>query len=711
VAFDLNTAVPADALPAPAAARPKFDLSTAQPADEPTVDMGPDGFGLFNRLKNYGAGVAGAILSPNPHAELPSAPRSGVMPGIGALEGAASALTGLVSPATGAAVTAYHRLTDNPDYPLAQGAADATYTPRTRQGAQTNEALGAIFQPVGDLTHALGAAGGAGVGELGGSPRAQADTGTLIEQALNTGAAFMGGRGRVKAPEAALPGEINTALHPAGDTVARMRGYGMQVPPDVAAAKAAREAPPGVQPSVPGTIKSTLVNQGELHGRMGIENAKKVEGILRTHFGLPEGTPLTPEMLRAKADALNPAYDAVAKELPVLQHTPEVQAVFDQLGSARRDNVYLRESNPKIEELRARVEGLQNAPTQQALEAIGQWREDARALFQSTDSNATAAHQAAKAYRKAADGLEQAIANQVHDPVLYKNFENARVQKAQIHNVLDAWSGQEIDPQALARLGQDVKLTGGLAQIADAATQMPSVVRSTTGTTLSAPSNAGTINVPESMLRRFLFDKWMIPHLMSDSFQSRLGAEGSHPTMAPQELPTANPAAGPRPPSWQNMGTEQVPFELTPPGPTLAGMAPGVQPGASVGLADALMTDPHGTANPWPQSRVPGEPITLPDNMRIAPDNAHELPGGLSDLLAPQAAAPSPMTGLPPALQAIADLVLNRPDILQPLVEALGLTDGPPGPMAPPKGTRGLRSLADALHQPPSGVAGPEDFQ
>lgn len=164
------------------------------------------------------------------------------------------------------------------------------------------------------------------------------------------------------------------------------------------------------------------------------------------------------------------------------------------------------------------------------------------------------------------------------------------------------------------------------------------------------------------------------------------------------------------------VGPGELPFRAT------QTDAPGLQPGRSVSMSDPLMPEPGpfgpdvspaprgpndaGPFNPTGSPRA-GGPDTAPGSLGLAPENAHELPNSIADLLtSPQAASLvdrflggyAPEGGAQNPLQAIMD--------------ALGTGGEPPVPMGPPRGPRGLadvRSGLDATAEP-TGAARPDDF-
>jgi len=435
--------------------------------------------------------------------------------------------------------------------------------------------------------------GGAVTGPVVSEDARRAGLGPLGElggELLGAGGAFVGSH--PAAPAGPVLGRQGPAA--AGPTVERMRSYGYPVLPEQAAALAQRDAPLGTYPGVPNEYAETFVNRGPLRERATIDAAKNTERLVRDDFGIPDGVPIPPALEQLAAQA-NGAYDVVARALPTLRHTPELAARLDSLGESTRANPYLKDL-PGIDLLREQLARIEQAPTQQALDAIRQWRRDARIMFQSVDNPAK--HELAKVYRQAADTLEQGIADQVSatgNAPLIDQFQAARTLQAKIHNVLDAWHGNELDPQALARLGQDVNLTGNLASIADAATTMPVTVQSSVGSTVQRPSVAGQIVDPISGWRRMMFDRWLIPKILSDAWQGKYGTIAGRSPALPYAVvgPLGNPDVGPRQPPPPPGG--RFPRELAGEGPPeLAPEGGGGAPFSSTpippqtGAADAL---------------------------------------------------------------------------------------------------------------------------
>lgn len=781
-------------------------------------------------VNDWGAQVGNAVAHPDVDPNAPAGgPISGTLETVGALASSIGA------PVAGALQWGGGKLfgTEAGDRPLADVIEGWRYYPQTQVGQANMGVVGAALKPLADAFELSGKGYGDIAGLFGADEAAQGDIAALMGQSVP---ATLAGPSMVKGARA-VPGAVRSALDTAGETirgnaeaagrdvapagftgapeagrnVARMRAYGYPVMPSQAAQMAQREAPAGVMPSVPGHLRETLTNPGETRGRFMVESAKNTEGVLRNELAVPEGTPLSPAWIEAEMARLNAAYDMVPQALPQFTHSPAVLQAIDDLGAARRNNPYLQNA-PQVEALRARLAEVNGAPTQQVLDAIREFRSDARRYFQSTGDRVLN-DELAQTYRSAADALEQGIAEQLQatgQTPIFEQFQDARVRQAKLHNVLDSWVGAdpmglggELDPHALAALKGNGAFTGGLADIVDAATQLPETVRLSVGESIRRPSNAGQIMEKESAVRRYLFDRFIIPNLLSDAFQGRYGSIAgrspglpfspfapSQPNMGPQQPPPPPEGRFPRNPAGEGpldlapepggmpFSNTQLPtvggegvslvdvldalnrtadskltgrraggLELVSPldeggGPRLGQFGsepmtptPGVQPGASVGLSDPLTGElPAGAANAWGESPGAGQVTgrmrgkaggkdTRPEALNVAPENAHELPGSIGDIMAPP--EPSPYGALPPELQAIVDALAGKePPVpadvrgLDAIGEALApdFTTTPsiepgPVPMNPPKGSRSLRGLRDELNvDGPAEPAAPGEF-
>lgn len=498
-------------------------------------------------LMDYGRGIGRALTGTDVD---PQAVEGNLGMTIG--DAGTTLATGLAAPIVGGVRYAYDKLTGDPDASLRRSIEDSMWAPRTQGGQYVVNLMGAGFKPAADAFHNFGTDMAGAVdfalpGEM--SPQTRDDVAAGFEfgpQLALTAAGLPAARGA-----AADAMRMPPALPAAGVKAAELRAAGYDIAPSQAARLVQRESGRRDMPNVPGHFLESLVNKSELSGRFGTESAKVTEGILRQEFGLPEGTPITAEMLERQLTEANAPYEILVRAVPTVDLSV-VQGLIDRLGAVRRENPLL-ENLPALEKMRARLGETAAGgplPTQQVLDAIREFRADSRTNFQNiTDP---VAQQMARGERAAADALEQALEEQARlvDPGLYDQVVAARQRQAKLHNVLDSWSGLEIDPQALARLGESVKLTGGLAQIADAATHLPETVYSTTGTSISKPSNASWMSTPESSVRRFVFEKFVIPKLLSEDFQNRYG------TVTPRQpgvpfapvQPFGDPGVGPQPP-------------------------------------------------------------------------------------------------------------------------------------------------------------------
>jgi hypothetical protein len=565
---------------------------------------------------------------------------------------------------------------------------------------------------------------------------------------------------------------------PFGADVEHARQLGVTLEPGSVAAKAQLSSPQGEMPTVPGRFREAAAG-AEFPVRNTIENNKLFNTYTNRELGLTEGTQMDPAALDAAKGPANAAYDHLALVIPELVHDEELTRAFSALGETRRDNPYLQNRHD-VEQLRDQLLSVDRASSQQALDAIRQYRRDARILFKRADD--PAAQDAADSYRQAADALEEALdraAARSGDPTLVQTVRDARTRLAKINNVEDALNGTNVDAHALARLAErGVPLSGYLKEMARVATNFPSETRSATGLSIPEPfTNSAFANLRYAG-RRLLGDR-LIPNMLSENFQGKygefdpnyrpgFGGNGTPWPPAPPTPPTAPPPAPPPPDGrfpharagegplgLADQLTGGVPFSetqippaggdgfnlaeaLSPdfgasnapdvPGMTLPGpldamlgsgvgpgetpftptqtAAPGLQPGRSIGLADQLAPEPGpfgpdvsptppGPNDPTPFTRGPraGGPDTRPGALGLAPENAHELPNGLGDLLA----SPEAKSLVDRLLGGFTDGNSPAGNPLDALSAALGLDNTPPGPMNPPKGPRGLRGLGDEL--------------
>lgn len=534
-----------DSAPAPATGR--------FVADQPTAPSDSGNRSMLQKVIGYGANVVHALRGDDVKPDALSVGPGTIPAAVG--ENLLTMGTSIAAPVIAGAKWAKNAITGEPTDVAAEISAH-TYEPKTGGGQYLEHLMAAGMKPLMDALELSGKGYGEIAGLAGADPATKENVASLATALPMT---VLGAEGAVRGVPAirAEAGRMAVRPSPPGpggggvpEHLAAVRASGYPVMPSQAAAIAQRSAPRLSMPSMPGEMLETLTNRGETRGRFSIEAAKNTETILRNEFGIPPDVPLTTQTFADLMSRANAAYDVIPQALPVVDYAP-MRAALDQLGELRRVNPNL-DSTPGVEALRERLVSIQNAPTQQVLDAIREFRSDARRYFQS-QSDPVVNEQIARAYRQAADTLEGGIADQLRargEGALYEQFQAARQFQAKLHNVLDAWNGYEIDPQALARIGQDTKLTGGLAEIQRGAQHLPDTVRVTTGEPVGRPTNAGTIMEPESALRRALFDRFVIPRLLSDAFQGKYGTIAGRSPALPYATvgPLGNPDVGPRQP-------------------------------------------------------------------------------------------------------------------------------------------------------------------
>lgn len=416
----------------------------------------------------------------------------------------------------------------------------------------------------------------------GGGPLAQTIAGTV-----GAGAAFAG----AKPPNIAADVTPNGApLRPFGPAVETARRLDYRVTPEQVTAKAQMEAPMGTTGErAPGMLRSTFTGPG-MPERFAIDNQKRTNAFAAKDLGISE---VSDEALELAKYPHNAVYNEVARATPQLTRDAELTAAAEALGAARRDNPYLR-NTAAVDQIRDRLLSADVVDTQKALDAIREYRKDARTAFQKVGD--VEAEQAAIAYRQAADALERAIERQ-SPPGLVERLREARTKLAKIHNYQDALDGSNVDAARLAKIGEKFPLSGFAADIAEVATNFPETMRSATGISIPQSSNQSMFTTASLFARR-MAGREQIPYLMSDSFQNRYGrADPNYVPGAVEESPFA-PAAPPAAPPpdgrfpWSPAGEGPLDVLPDPTGVPFEGSQLPVQAPAELSLAEDLIPTP-----------------------------------------------------------------------------------------------------------------------
>lgn len=567
---------------------------SAQPGAEP---------GLLERggryLAEWGQGIKDAATQP-----------VGGPTGIPLVD-AAAGVADFAASAASDTVTAVPRLARMAFTGARGGKTDPTWLtrePTTPTGRAIQDTAGAVFKPVGDALEATGL-----------PPDAVAFGTELLGTTADVAGLGLAGRGirhgtRAIRPDIPDPGGVP---RPFGGEVERARRLDYRVTPSQVAAKAQLEAPIGdFGPSVPGTLREAFTGP-DFHVRAIIDNQKRTNAFAAKELGLTE---LTTMGLQFAKNPHNAVFNEVAQSLPVLRADWELGNAAMALGAARRNNPLLR-TTTAVEEVRDRLLNMESLPTQQALDAIRSYRQDASKLFKQAEMGGSGigvleAEQAAMAYRGAADALEAAIERQAGQlyPDLVPRMRDARTALAKIHNVEDAFDGTNVNPQTIAKLSERYPLSGYLGEIAAVARAFPDTMKVATGIDVPIQTQQGALNSISLAARRAV-GRSQGPALLADPFQNRFGRADPtfDPRPAPQGAAGASPFAEFTPPDPSVPGGAEV----MPPGPVLG---PEVGRMGAIGLADEFDTLPEAELRPG-------------DLTAETPPMGGSLPAGLVDEL------------------------------------------------------------------------------
>jgi predicted GNAT family acetyltransferase len=621
--FDLSTARVAGSAPAAPPAEQPLPVPAGTKPFEPSMGeralryMGEWGQGMIDAATGPGGGPTGVDLI-----DVPA----------GVADAAATVASGIPAFLGAGPVTEARRNLSDPNASFAQAVDDMTWAPKTPVGQTIINTVGAAFKPVADAGNAVFGGAANLAGRAGAGPLLQQDIReigpALGEAALDLGAARLGTRAarRAGAPSQPVPTPNGEPLRPFGPEVEQARRLDLRVTPSQVAAQAQSNAGIGdFGPRVPGTMREAFTGP-EFHTRAIIDNQKRVNTFAAREVGLPETGTVDIRALEMARTPHNAVFDELAQSLPVLRNDPELGAAAAAIGEARRNNPLLQTTNA-VESVRDRLLSMDGVPTQQALDAIRSYRQDATKLFRQAEMGGSGvgvleAEQAAFAYRQAADALEAAMERQAGRlyPDLVPRLRDARTALAKLHNVEDALKGTNVDPQMLVKLSERYPLSGYLAEIATAARNFPDTMKSATGLDLPIQSQQGTLNSLSLAARRAV-GRSQGPALLQDDFQNRFGRPD--PTFDPRTPPTPAGAS---------------PFvDYAPPGPDVPGggnvmpPAPGGGPALDAELLGAQFDElPPAGAYPGDLTAdVPPAPGGLPFELADlidAPDFGMEAP-------------------------------------------------------------------------------------
>jgi hypothetical protein len=712
MAFNLANARPAEEVES----TPRFNLANAKPAGTPAeihgISTKPHEPGLGERALRYmgewGQGMRDAFAAPGDTPAMPGTEFATTAP-LGIADAALSVASSVPATLLGLKETADARMAGDTTVQYPDRVAANSRAPKTNTGAAIIGGVGAVAKPIGDALTGVSNLIGRGAGALGASDQTQKDIADVIPDLAGTaldawgvGMAAKGARfgaktaadaatpqvsalGRARAgtnaidPETAgrIPGDIRTAPidpvptsgavgnpRPYGANVEQARRLDYRVMPSQVDAEAQKIAPLGkTNVSPPGTLRQTFAGP-TLKDRFTIDNQKRTDRYAAKELGISEITEQGLELAKYKHNAV---YNELTRVVPVIRRDAGLEQAADLLGEARRNNPYLRNTQ-EVERVRDLLLSADSAPTQKALDAIREYRKDARTAFQKVGD--VEAEQAAYAYRAAADALEDAIERQA-PPGMVERVRDARTALAKIHNVQDAYDGVHVDAQLLAKLGKKFPLSGYLGEIAQVATAFPDTMRSATGLTIKEPSNQSLLMSLNLAGRRAL-GREQIPTLMGDQFQSRYGA--ADPGYTPDGF-------GPR--QWDSDPSVGPP--VPPPTPTAG---PSSLSGDMLDLA------------PEPTGDIPYTPVNPPPNPDAGLGLVEDAPPPF-----PAPNRPSGATALPgPLDENLGGLGIPAGGAL-PFSETPG---APPVVRTPPQDMRVAGTLSEGLDLVPDPVANPD---
>jgi hypothetical protein len=468
-------------------------------------------------MAEWGQGMRDAAS--NVARAVPTAPLKG------AGEAALALGSGIIAPTVGMARKAFTAGGSGAglDYRDARDA--ATYKPQSEAGQALVGAAGAVAKPVADAA----GFGSRKLEEAGVDPELSAMAGDLAMTAADLGA-LRAAKGVASSRLGGAGPVADFASRPFGPEVAQARKLDFRVLPSQVNAKAQVPVEPGkINPSPTGTWGQTFAGP-TIKNRFAIDNQKRVNKFAARDLGISE---ISEQSLELAKYPHNAVYNEVARVIPVIRRDAGLEEAVNQLGGARRDNPLLKQT-PEVERIRERILSADAMTTQQVLDAIREYRKDAKTSFQKVGD--VEAEQAAYAYRGAADALEQALERQASsvDPSLVPRLRDARMALAKIHNYQDVFDGTNIDPQGLVKLGKKYPLSGYAKEIADVATSFPHTMKLATGLEINEPSNQSILMSTNLAVRRAL-GREQVPTIMEDKFQTRYGMK--------------DPSFDPRPPS------------------------------------------------------------------------------------------------------------------------------------------------------------------
>jgi len=454
---------------APAKAREAFERSRNSPESVAARERAAQ-HPVRQYLGEVGGGIASAFRNLY---DRPLDPSRIPERAVGTLEGLTSALTGAASIVPGAVDLAATNLFPdprNPEQSLLTAMEKYTYSPRTETGQDFNEALGAVFKPLGDLLSpdVVGSA----AADYGADPETAQQLGDKLGPLLGTipvgAAAPQAARAAAAVGRRVAPKTAELLAQEVPELPGPKLPRAATEPSEVARA-ADIKIPPSAKPGAKGTALESTVGSTQAQAKASLRNQPTINRHAAAELGLKGEQKFSEQTFRNLEKPQHAVYDEVRNSVPALVIDEQLAAAIDGIGKAQRDNPLL-EVGPAVTKLQERLaEQAGTLKTADVMAAVRDWRFKARKLYQSIDDPAK--HEQAAAFQSAADSFENAIERQAAaggKGDLGQRFRDARKSLAKIHDYESAMVDGNIDISVLTKMKEaGAPLSGRAAMLAD----------------------------------------------------------------------------------------------------------------------------------------------------------------------------------------------------------------------------------------------------
>lgn len=382
----------------------------------------------------------------------------------------------------------------------------ATYQPRSEGGKEI--ASSAIPKAIGKGVEKVGEVSS----ELTGDPAA----GELVKDALGVGMAMVPGmRGGKPKVGAVAEGPVKTKI--SETPVESMRAAGLDLPPS---------AVRGVRPDKNNFVTAALegiAGSEALNNSLSLKHQPKLTRFALDEIGAPkEAKALTAGVFGAARQPHLAVYrragTAVGEFVPSPEYHAAIDGIASQEGLSPKARATIRRD---IEQYR-----YEKASGPDVVKTISALRSKARKASKSEDVDMA---DRGKAYKQAADALEEEFDRQLGDDSLVTELKNSREALAKIHDVEESTKAGQIDAVELKRRRDSgAKLSGKLALIADAAEHAPSVTRHSTTVARPSLESMSSLISPTLDLATAGLRPALRKFLESDLYQNSLGKQAEN---------------------------------------------------------------------------------------------------------------------------------------------------------------------------------------